>query len=426
MKPAQRCCLAFTISLAGILLLGTGALAQAGPRRPQPAARTARTTSKTVSGAQARPASPARREWEQKQDWAAFASNNFGDTAVTDSLKQLLDSGVNVNATDRLGRTALHVAAMLGQTELARYLLSRGARVDARDKLGRTPLMISAGLGGFNLFSGVASPWSASWVDPLCPDREIDNDAGRARKQLLDWYALAPAYPQLVRLLVAAGADVNASDLDGLTPLDHAARGGPTEIDLLIWASGRVRGGQQCKLKPPQSPTVRGFRLGMTVAEVSNRFPRYGMPEADTCGRLTFSIDSVFGRLRAFARRPEEFDGVQSLRLSFLDGRLTYVRLTYNGGTRWNSIGEYLASVSGPLGLPSSWHKTEDGTAVSHAHVVGCYGFKVVAGFHHGPYIELHETGAAQAAMRRKVEYDVRRGREAEQERERQRGTFKP
>lgn len=150
------------------------------------------------------------------------------------------------------------------------------------------------------------------------------------------------------------------------------------------------------------------------------------MPQADPCGRLTFSIDSGFGRPRGFARRPEELDGVRSLRLSFLDGRLTYVRVTYEGGAGWNSVGEYLASVSGPLGLPSSWHKTEDGTVVIYAHVVGCDGFKVVAGFHHGPYVELHETAAAQAALRRKIEYDARREREAEEERERQRRTFKP
>lgn len=276
MKLAQRHCSAFTIFLIGILFLNTEALAQAGSRHSHRAARQLRTTSKTVSGAQARSASPVRREWEQKQDWSAFVSSTFGDTTVPYSLKQLLDSGVNVNATDRTGRTALHVAAMLGQTELARYLLSRGARVDARDRLGRSPLMISAGLGSFNLFPGAASPWGASWVDPLCPDRERDDTAARTRKQLLDWYALAPAYPPLVRLLLKAGADVNASDLDGLTPLDYAAKGGPTDIDRLIWASGRVRGGQQCQLKLAQSLALRGFRLGMSVAEVSDRFPATG------------------------------------------------------------------------------------------------------------------------------------------------------
>ncbi len=275
----------------------------------------------------------------------------------------------------------MHVAAMLGQTELARYLLSRGAKVDARDRLGRTPLMVSASLGGFRLFSGLSSPWPGFWTYPLCPDKEVNDSAGRTRKELLDWYAVAPFHPPLVRLLIEAGADVNAADSEGQTVLDYAGMGGPTEIDHLIWASGRVRGGQKCALKVAQSPTLRGFRLGMTLAEVSGRFPRYWMPEADSCGRLNVSMDAAFGRLAAEARRPEEFNDVKGIRLGFLDGRLTYVRVTYDSGTTWKGVGEYLTALSNSLGLPASWYKADDRTTLNQAHMVGCDGFKVVAGF---------------------------------------------
>jgi ankyrin repeat protein len=72
--------------------------------------------------------------WENRPDWAVFASAVVGDGTVTDDLKALLDSGISVNTPDKHGRTALHLPAMLGQAELARYLLSRGAFVDARDR----------------------------------------------------------------------------------------------------------------------------------------------------------------------------------------------------------------------------------------------------------------------------------------------------
>src|SRR2546423_5420804 len=128
MKFVQRLSLAFTVTLTGTLLLNTGVRAQVGARpnvqQPRPVTKTVTDTptSKTYSSVRA--------EWETKQDWTVFATNVFGDTSVKDSLKQLLDSGVDVNATDKEGRTALHVAARMGQTELARYLLSRGAKVD--------------------------------------------------------------------------------------------------------------------------------------------------------------------------------------------------------------------------------------------------------------------------------------------------------
>jgi uncharacterized protein len=46
----------------------------------------------------------------------------------------------DVNAADTEGFTALHMAARLGSSALARALLDRGARVDAPDTLGFTPL----------------------------------------------------------------------------------------------------------------------------------------------------------------------------------------------------------------------------------------------------------------------------------------------
>jgi hypothetical protein len=51
---------------------------------------------------------------------------------------------VNVNATDRQGRTPLHYAAEHGDPVLARFFIAMGASVDARDNEQRTPLSISA------------------------------------------------------------------------------------------------------------------------------------------------------------------------------------------------------------------------------------------------------------------------------------------
>ncbi len=53
-------------------------------------------------------------------------------------VQDLLDRGVDINATDGRGRTMLMHAAMLGRTDMIQSLLKAGADVDIKDKDGRT------------------------------------------------------------------------------------------------------------------------------------------------------------------------------------------------------------------------------------------------------------------------------------------------
>ncbi|GMH11968.1 hypothetical protein Nepgr_013809 [Nepenthes gracilis] len=62
---------------------------------------------------------------------------NEGDL---EGIKELLDSGVDVNFGDIDKRTALHVAACQGRTEVVELLLQRGSEVNPRDRWGSTPL----------------------------------------------------------------------------------------------------------------------------------------------------------------------------------------------------------------------------------------------------------------------------------------------
>jgi len=67
------------------------------------------------------------------------------------AIQLLLDKGLDVNASNNQGQTALHGAAMRGSNTIVRFLVDRGARVDAKSKPvtargedsdvpGRTPL----------------------------------------------------------------------------------------------------------------------------------------------------------------------------------------------------------------------------------------------------------------------------------------------
>jgi ankyrin repeat protein len=58
------------------------------------------------------------------------------------SIRLALDAGVDVNASNETGDTALHTAATTGggQPAIIRLLVERGARLDVKNKSDRTPL----------------------------------------------------------------------------------------------------------------------------------------------------------------------------------------------------------------------------------------------------------------------------------------------
>ena len=55
------------------------------------------------------------------------------------------EAGVDVNASNEAGFTALHGAAYTGSDAIVQYLVEHGARIDAQDFRERTPYRIAQG-----------------------------------------------------------------------------------------------------------------------------------------------------------------------------------------------------------------------------------------------------------------------------------------
>lgn len=104
----------------------------------------------------------------------------------------LLDSGVDVNASQADGATALHWAAYWDDLELVARLLKAGAAVNAANELGATPL----------------------------------------------WLASVNASPAVVEALLAAGAHPNAALPSGETPLMTAVRAGHAQVVRMLLEKG--------------------------------------------------------------------------------------------------------------------------------------------------------------------------------------------
>ena len=63
-----------------------------------------------------------------------------------EAVKLLVELGVDVNAANKTGITALHGAALMGADDVISYLVTKGANVNATDIGGQTPYTIAAAI----------------------------------------------------------------------------------------------------------------------------------------------------------------------------------------------------------------------------------------------------------------------------------------
>jgi len=151
------------------------------------------------------------------------------------AVKQHLAAGEDVNAKDEFGYTPLHNAAWIGHKEIAELLISKGADVNVVDGDGYTAL-----------------DWAIYLDDPSASREDkaakkqiavlLRKRGGKTGERLMIEDALIDAALEgnieAVKQNLAAGADVNAKDEFGGTPLHNAVWDGHKEIAELLIAKG--------------------------------------------------------------------------------------------------------------------------------------------------------------------------------------------
>jgi uncharacterized protein len=144
-----------------------------------------------------------------------------------DGVRALLKKGLDVNAAQGDGTTALHWAAMKGDAELAQMLIYAGANLRATTRLGAyTPLYLAA-KGGH---SGVVAALLAAGADA-----KAVTSNGTTPLMI----AAAAGDTRTITSLVENGAEINAKDsAKGETPLMFAAGFNRTDAVKLLLARG--------------------------------------------------------------------------------------------------------------------------------------------------------------------------------------------
>jgi ankyrin repeat protein len=134
----------------------------------------------------------------------------------TDTLTALLDKGAKVNSADKGGDHALQMAAYHGHTEVVRLLLSRGAQPDLPDKAKHTPL------------SGACAQ---GFPEIACLLVEAGHPVGIVEAAYLGDIPL-------LRQMLETGADIEAQNAAGVTPLMAASACGHQECVRFLLERG--------------------------------------------------------------------------------------------------------------------------------------------------------------------------------------------
>jgi ankyrin repeat protein len=76
-----------------------------------------------------------------------FAKDYATEAEMAEGVRVLLDRGVDLNAINDNGQTAMHFAAQASD-DIVKMLAAQGAKIDVKDKNGRTPIDAALGIGG--------------------------------------------------------------------------------------------------------------------------------------------------------------------------------------------------------------------------------------------------------------------------------------
>ncbi len=192
---------------------------------------------------------------QSEGEWPTLAAR-----APLAEIEAQLAAGVDIDSTDTRGRTAILIAAKAHRLDVVHHLIGAGADVDRQDQVRLNPLlwgcisgnlelvklMVAAGadLDRRTRFDGVPihPPAEKGFVD-IVQFLALETDVNVNHTNLCGWTPLLEAIilgdggrvqQEIVRLLLAAGADPSMVDQWGVSPLAHAEEKGFTEIATML------------------------------------------------------------------------------------------------------------------------------------------------------------------------------------------------
>ena len=123
---------------------------------------------------------------------------------------------------------------------------------------------------------------------------------------------------------------------------------------ILFCAIGCFAQENKCTLKLadlPAAPELFGFHLGMTTEQAKARVPQLDLGRVDPFGVSKTSINPDFVPRIDKA----SLNGVRTVSLDFLDGRLTSLWFGFDSTFKWTAVPDFVKGISNSLHLPDAW-----------------------------------------------------------------------
>ena len=189
---------------------------------------------------------------------------------MSTAVQLLVDLGAETNVMNKHGQTPLHMAANRKKDcpELCEILLEHAAKIDAVNDDGNQPLHLACKRGNINtgnLLLSHGADRRAVNNREQCPlllisdhyERGVNNE-GNLALHIASRHVMSAA----VQFLVDLGADTNAMNRRGQTPL-HAAAGGkkdcPKLCDILLEREAKINAMDECRQQPLHLACEKGY-----------------------------------------------------------------------------------------------------------------------------------------------------------------------
>jgi len=209
-----------------------------------------------------------------------IAVRNHADAFI---IGKILDQKVNVNARNRDGDTALHIAARMNLREAGEYIISRGADIFSSNSAGENPLYIALthrsgvlqwmfnvdttkandGLG--NTMLHYVASWGMDRYIPYVIQRGASTEAVNSTGETPLFWAVRHDGASTVRTLLASRANINARDSLGNSVLHAAVRWNAQNAAVALLDGGTDVNVQSVSRTTPLHDTVRLGNIEMAV-----------------------------------------------------------------------------------------------------------------------------------------------------------------